>query len=261
MDAVGSAVDKAADSVLAAGGGEASLLGTVGGRSGAVAEAVGKIKSEIEEVEDFMSNVKPVSLAAPAGQPSCTTHLARSAVKSILSQTPEANNIARTAREIALEDRGVMSELEGTGNRLSGANDAAVSLAGHQGLAKGGSGVDYHSTATATSVGDNDNDDAKANKPLPQAGMDAHGGRQQLPNDRLALAQQESSSDANAHGGRTTSSNDMMNEGGGEGGSTYNTTINQKAAGIAAAIAAEMMAAAAAANNNVGDQQHGRWQD
>ena len=60
MDAVKGAVDRAADSVLSAGGGDASSSssGTGESGSGAVAEAVGEIESEIEEVEDSISDVK-----------------------------------------------------------------------------------------------------------------------------------------------------------------------------------------------------------
>ena len=55
---------------------------------------------------------------------------------------PEADDAAKIAREIAFEDREVMSELERTGDRLSDAIDAAESLAGRLGGAEGGSDVD-----------------------------------------------------------------------------------------------------------------------
>ena len=102
---------------------------------------------------------------------------------------------------------------------------------------------------------DNDDDD-EANEPLLRVGMDADGGVQRRPDDRLASARWESaSSDADAHGGRTTSLNNVTNEEGGRG--FPRTPINQKAIAIATLIAAET---AEAANDNVGDQQRGRQQ-
>ena len=62
-------------------------------------------------------------------------------------------------------------------------------------------------------------EDDKANKPSPQAGMDANGGGHQQSDDHLASAWRELAwSNANAHGGRMTSSNDVTNKGGGGGG-------------------------------------------
>jgi hypothetical protein len=73
-----------------------------------------------------------------------------------------------------------------------------------------------HSAAAMASAGDNNKDNNKANKPSPQAGMDADGGGRQQPDGRLESVWQELVLfNANAHSGRMTSSNDVANEGGG----------------------------------------------
>jgi hypothetical protein len=71
-----------------------------------------------------------------------------------------------------------------------------------------------HSATAVASAGDKDDNKDKANKALPQVGMDTNGrgqrqsnGRgQRQSNDHLALAWQDLAiANANAHGGRTAS--------------------------------------------------------